>query len=412
MDARTRLPVKFTWYESGKPDIASLQGRGSPALVELHFPTHRNPTPPVDCPCSRLITPLDDGEELPDHACEPTRRETVFDWASRRLELLVPALKHGFPMHYFSKEMHLAILAPAHEREPPEQWPLPVEDGHVGLVIQQWVEEGPNRTLAGQLAKDHVWQGRLKRFREYVLEPILRDGGWDGADLSKTGFVITNRPVWVRGTIAMLLRGVRLPHSPATVEHFFAALAHRQEPLPARGLLVTTVVYVQPKGQGQVGYVVDPIPRIEITGDGEFATQGLFEKVQQVAHRHREWVHNTLRGSEGHRLSDIRAKRRAQPGAFQRREDGAPRAHNDPWYDYAADALAEKKVEELVERCREYKGLHPDDWDQPITAHLDKTYRRVRKRRLANGLSAEPSNKNWREDARSRLRAILAQHLG
>lgn len=392
----------MTKESDGRPGtFADLQQQhGGLTRLEVVLPDAWDPRQQIDCDCWRLSRALLPDESLPDHVCRETMEETARDWASRALETLVPAIPGGVRFHGEGNQVYCVELVSVDPEDDPA-WPLQVDDGYVGLVVQQWAQEKPSKMLANQLLTLPAWSHVLDKFKTLVGPAVADALDWGDVDLSRIPLEVHDPPVWAKVLVSRMLRTVRLPHTPATVDHFFASLAHEREPLPARGLLVTTVVYLQGRHKGdEVEFTVDPVPRLELAGDLEFATMNLFDQARRIAHRHRDWVRDVLRGGQGHPLNKIKAKRRAQPGAF-----ASSGEHGPNFYDFKAEALA--KVNELVDKCQE-PGFK--DQNTIISEYLDIVYRRVHKRRKDAGLPALAET-SWRDQVRPVLQEILAQRL-
>jgi hypothetical protein len=90
------------------------------------------------------------------------------------------------------------------------------------------------------------------------------------------------------------------PDTPATVQHLRAVVAESDSALPARGLLVTTFVYIRtyrsPTTREPI-LVLDENPDVAITGPLELLTGPILNQATAVALGHRTW----LRGWEQHR---------------------------------------------------------------------------------------------------------------
>jgi hypothetical protein len=302
---------------------------------------------PHDCPCWRLVEPLVD-EPLPDHVCLETMIGTI-----------TSAERDG-------------ILPPPED----DRWPIPVGQRYLGMVLRQWAQEAPNQTLANQLEKLPKWRAEVRSLA-YLWEcGVLPD------DAAHDRF------------IARRLQRRGLPATPATVRYVRALLAGEREPLPARGLLVTTRIYLRllrlPNWPASKRWP-EPPNDVAITGQLDIVTGPVLDRARDVALNHRNWL-ETWRE---HRLADVHEIRRAQIGAFKARLP--PTAEK---YDYKLEALRNLDALVLLAQHDRYgsKGA--------IRKYLDDVYYRVRKRRMAEGLPIAPPP-NWRKEVRTVLEEEL-----
>jgi len=270
----------------------------------------------------------------------------------------------------------------------------------LGLVIREWAQEGPNQTLATMLVDSPDWarevaslQANFEVWRERNPEAAL-DGWVDGTAWWK-GSGNTLDPGAGR-YLARWLRQRGLPDTPSTVRHLRAVAAGvTSPPLPARGLLVTTFVFIRayqlPTFDGPA-LLVDANPSVSITGPLELITGPVFDVAKRVALGHQRW----LRRKKHHPLSDMGAIRRAQSGAIQ-----AAGPKGEDYFSYRAEALGISAVE-----LRAKAEAHLDGIEGAITSHLDDVYRRVRKRRSDADMPLPPPP-SWRKDVRPLLRTRL-----
>jgi hypothetical protein len=207
--------------------------------------------PNLDCDCWRLSQPLTQDDQLPDHVCQETMMASVE--AAAREGVIVPM---------------------------PDVWPVQIGRRRLGLVIRQWAQEEPSATLANLLEASPDWQQTLqsmalyfRRWRE--LHPDAEVAGWIGGSVC-------------RAKLTSELDRNRLSATPATVRHLRAVLAGVSEPLPARGVLISTKVYVQ--FHPTLGILHDPSPDFSVSGATEYVTGPLLAQAQQLIVTHRDWL--------------------------------------------------------------------------------------------------------------------------
>jgi hypothetical protein len=176
---------------------------------------------------------------------------------------------------------------------------------------------------------------------------------------------------------------------------FDTVLSEHHDALPARGLLVTTLVFVRTGPVPEYGVLYDPDPELRIQGPSEFATGPILATASKVAIEHRNW----LRAKRGtHRLADRRAIDQAKTKAL-------PKGRRDPdQYDfvkYLVDLFLQSFARNPTWVSISRERLH-DHIDQV----LDKGYSAVRKRRERAQLSTNVPRR-WREQARSKILAAI-----
>ena len=233
----------------------------------------------LECHCWRLSEPLTQHDQLPDHVCQETMMASVESAA--RAGAIVPM---------------------------PDVWPVQIGHRRLGLVIRQWAEEEPSATLANLLEASPDWRQTLKSMAFYFdrwrkLHPDAEVDDWIWGSACHTRFTIE-------------LRRNQLPATPATVQYLRAVLAGASGPLPARGVLVTTKVYIQfhPK----LGLLPEGSPESSLSEATEYLTGPLLGQAQRLILGHRDWFRQFRRNA----LTERRAVRRAQPGSFaQQRAD-------------------------------------------------------------------------------------------
>jgi hypothetical protein len=194
------------------------------------------------------------------------------------------------------------------------------------------------------------------------------------------------------------------------LDHAFAVVAGRREPLPARGVLLTTYIYVPPLGllrqfQAAAPVAAPPLqavidqlypseldfaPDCTIDGRLEWVTGPLLERAQAAALRHRDWARDLAQYPQ----TTQAAVRRAQPGAFRRQ------TQDDERFDYIAEAL--RTAPDLIERVK----AGDRNKEELLSTHIEQVYNRVAARRRHAGLDVKPPA-GWAEDVRGQLRPQL-----
>jgi hypothetical protein len=302
--------------------------------------------PVHECSCWRITEPLID-ERLPDHVCLETMVGTID--AAERDGLLPP---------------------PADDR-----WPIRIGKRDLGFVIRQWAQEEPSQTLANLLTTLPAWRAQVRHTGNLLYNGALGDN------------IASDR------VIARRLAEHGLPATPATVRHLRAVIAGEAEPLPARGLLVVTKVFLNLRrypNQGTTFHIATPPHHVTITGDLDYATGPLLDCARAVALAHRDW----LRSKRNHPLADIHEIRRWQKGAFT-----AQTTAGNERFDYTAEALRHADVLFLLAQ-HHYNGL-----EGALTEYLNKVYRKVKQRRARAGL-LQPPPPHWRDVVKPILRAM------
>ena len=322
------------------------------------------------CPCTVLVEPFVD-DPLPNHVCYETMIATV---RTATRDGILPVSEH---------------------------WPVSFQGRRLGFVLRQWVQEDPSETLANQLAASPAWRREVKalkiRFSPWRKRNPKADlSGWvDGTAWRRNGD--SQFDAGAGRDLAQRLRQRGLPHTPATVRHLRAVAAGcSSAPLPARGILVTTFVYIrafQPTSMTEPLLFIDENSEVSVTGLLELVTGPILDQATRAVLTHRTW----LRQWEQHPLADMSAVRRAQRGAFE------PATEKDEdWYCYRVEALRIPTEELRRQASANINGL-----EGAITQHLNSVYRRVRKRRTDAGLPPATPPPDWRREARLHLRSSL-----
>lgn len=285
----------------------------------------------LPCHCWRLTRPLA-GEALPDHVCPQTAAGTIYNGPPIAGAELTPDL--GWPVLY----------------RHPGGWGTPHRQ--LGLVLREWAEEEPSRTLANQLRSSWDWnravawiRGDFVRWRQRHAAAPLSDWIAVGPDdpryaalLWRWGFPATPATLrFLRACTAYqtnrsptrddeggLLRvtddgGTEPVVLPSTADEeerreraWAAVLTACEDAFPARGLLITTLVFVCTGPLQEHGVRYDPKPEVLIEGPLDLATGGVLDSAGRVARKHRDWMRERF---GGHELADPSAIHRSKPGA-------------------------------------------------------------------------------------------------
>jgi len=376
-------------------------------------------------------------EALPDHICIETGQATVSKWIRSQWDDLSNAFYSVEEEGRFTGDHHNVNVnrdevwdaARAMILESVGTWPRPYRHGWLGFVIQEWAQEEPSETLAYQLVDYQNWQRLVDDFRsffhQWVHEYAYRNGANLISRVSPPGampkedtkqwfehwrqpaiepWVAMSRwtPPWDRDgavdadadqQLGTVLKEKYLPNTPQTMRHLKAVAAGQREPFPTRGLLVTTLVFVRPPIDDNLAIYLAPDHEVLIEGTHEFSVETLYIMAQEIAHKHRNWLHRFRQ----HPITTRSAIQRAQPASFRHRQED----RTSEYYDYLAEALRG------VDGLRLLVKTHVNGREGAISKHLNDVYRRVHKRRLRDQLPLEPPAK-WRERARQELRKLLA----
>lgn len=345
------------------------------------------PAMAAQCDCWRLTDP-ETADPLPDHVCPATMRETVAQWAIQMAEPAQILQRLDYPTNGRPNGPRLSADDRPAASVP---WPLPMERGYLGLVIEQWVQEEPSEELAASLATNERWREAIATTRLRIFAAAL-DLAVDELpdDLAGRPVVVAQPTRRLRRQIAATLRFAGLPDTPRTVDHALATVAGLSEPLPARGLLVVTFVLVHPHPDGLL-FDVDPEPDVAILGTTDAASGRLLDEAREVMRQHRAWIDEHL--TPGIALDAVDPRPRHAPS--RGRLDP-----NNPRYDYLAEAV--RDVSGIAERVR----TAPSQRRAIIRDHLNDVYYRVHRRRKTAELPLEPPQ-GWRVRARRRINDLL-----
>jgi hypothetical protein len=366
------------------------------------------------CDCWKLSRPLDDDEPLPTHVCPETAIASVRNWAldqASRLGQLIRDSEQGLPgvatdsakladddravLHQIFDELDHVIGALV------SRWPVPWNELPVGMVIRQWAHEPPNAGLAKQLAADPRCQWITEDLRALHNQWIAQNKGreveaqqeWHDRDgWSKTEPGIEDRDPSAARVLANHLAAMGLPSTPRVIKHLRAVAAGLNEPLPARGVLVTTKFHVSVDPDGKVWLRQNHTSTVEYPLTSAPLT--LMDTVEDVLKRHRKFIEHPDRVFA---YVDLRTIRRYQPGSFastfvRERGEVDPAA---PRFDYLRVALNEATAD--------VKGPRADP--RKVNEHLERIFHRVRKRRADSQLDTTPPH-GWRDVARQELRIM------
>ncbi|CAN5511758.1 hypothetical protein BH23CHL4_BH23CHL4_21680 [soil metagenome] len=145
-------------------------------MTELHF------TCPLlkknsNCPCRRLLNQwnVDDPPKL---VCLETLQHSVRQWADEQAAevfhsittssvglrpVSMRALASAKPRLAQSVSELREVVEEEHLLE---RWPFPLGDKHLAIVVRQWIQEEPSKTLANLLLNHPVWAGTTAMLRE------------------------------------------------------------------------------------------------------------------------------------------------------------------------------------------------------------------------------------------------------
>ncbi len=352
-----------------------------PWLFFARRPRGYGAIPPVDCPCWRLTEPLC-GEDLPDHVCDITMAATVYHRDAPAGAELTPDI--AWPVPY--------IGDPLDGRGCPAIGPA----RYLGLVVREWAQAEPSETFAAALAalarhgsrEGAGWRWAESAARSEYNRFLRRNPGGDTAewvvDAASDGEL---RMAW-----GQQLGQAGVSPTPALLRHLRAIGADtrgRPDALPARGLMVTTLVFLRPGPFEEFTLFYEGNPEVHLAGPADLMTKTLWDVAGTVARRHRDWLRELF---DNHPIVGRTLAYGARKGAFR----PGLRQHSGADYDWLKEALKD------AEFLRSARWTDPQERDRAVTRHLDKAYRRVRIRRKRAGLPlAQPPG--WRDEARKLL---------
>jgi hypothetical protein len=270
-------------------------------------------------------------------------------------------------------------------------WPVQYGSRRLGLVIKQWVEGEPNEVLAMQLSKDPGWNEEVSLRNQTYQQ-------WQEAMRDMTPDAWINGRGWYRNDdqgaerwLSGRLRRRGLPSTPSTVRHLRAVAAGRNQPLPGRGLLVTTLAFVNPRHDEQnapqtLPHYFTPPHEFLLLGSSEWTTKALIEEGYAVMREHRAFLHRF----RDYPIADVTTYRQLQSLHRRGEETNGPE-----WLDYEAAAMLAIDREEFDrERGR-------SDPQHAATVFLNGIQRRVKGR----GGGKAPAS--WRDRPRARLMEMM-----
>ncbi len=158
-------------------------------------------------------------------------------------------------------------------------WPVRYNGRRLAMVIRQWVEEEPSAYVAEELRSSDEWNGLVIGARKIGY---FRDM----ASPLDTSAMIHSAGIH--------LERAGLPSNPATARHFIASVNEQAEPLPARGVLVTTLCYMTRPFSAELGQparirFMHPSETI-ISGVTQWMPGPLLARVNAVIRRHETFM--------------------------------------------------------------------------------------------------------------------------
>jgi hypothetical protein len=259
-------------------------------------------------------------------------------------------------------------------------WPFRYPGGRwLMLVIRQWALEEESEFLARLLNKDHRWQAVVQALREH-------------GDVDR----IPER------VLARMLSGNGLPATPPTVAHLRAVVCgHPEPPLPARGVLVTTLVFADVPANSHhppgAWAFHDGNPDFVVSEGGEFTTPEIREAAAQIILETRKWL-RTFKCLE---IATRRARNRAIASTDRAAAEELSPERRAAWLDYETYALADENVEKIIDPIR--AGGRPSDEIEKAIGRADATI--GQRRRRAKVPRTPP--RGWRDVVRRKLRQRL-----
>jgi hypothetical protein len=374
-----------------------------------------------ECPCKRSLDSWNTSEP-PEFLCQETMRASVKKWVNDRADEVFASLTtSGAGLQATSLTIPEGLnprLSSALENflyvakdELLSRWPFPLGSRLLAFVLEQWVQEAPNETLANLIDNQPTWSLAIERLR------------------ARWGFAIRNSPdidglsEQLTTDITGLLQQCRIPVAPAnigyglakTVGDQWAALPHRfrklivtrecdNRPLPARGVRLSTLAFASlvlvpqdeagPTEDPQPAWLMQPHAQIGMTGEVAHVTEPFVrEHLAPVLLKHRQFV----QALSAHPFRDLSNLRRAQPTSYKSGLTGA-----ETEFDYVEEARRE------VEKQKDALLLLEPEWRFEISIEkiLDRVAKRVAQRRERSGMPTTPP-KGWRQQAKHMIRYDL-----
>lgn len=286
------------------------------------------------------------------------------------------------------------------------RWPFPLGNRHLAFVVRQWIQEEPSETLANLMKTDSCWTETTSMYRELWLKtpPDPLPKGYQLLNASTELLALRQMqvtPATIGYTLAQIVGNDSIGQLPASAQRLMLYSETDRRPLPARGILLTTLVFaalMPPGGDEQVGeddeavWLVQPNAELQLSGDmSQLTGRFVREELARGMLTHRNFVGSLAQ----HRFTEISAVRSAQPGSFKRT---AP----EDAFDYIKEARREAQSQ--VDTLRQYDG----SWklDDAIRRILDRVHKRVSQRHKRAGHPTAPP-KGWRSVAERLIREDL-----
>ncbi|MGI8483589.1 MAG: hypothetical protein ACR2OU_04945 [Thermomicrobiales bacterium] len=286
------------------------------------------------------------------------------------------------------------------------RWPFPLGNRHLAFDVRQWIQEKPSETLANLMLTDSCWTTTTSMYLELWMKtpPDPLPKGYQLLKSSAELLALRQMPVTpatIGHTMAQIVGNDSIGQLPASAQRLMLYSETDRSPLPARGTLLTTLVFatlrlresdVQVRDDDDTEWLVQPNAELQFSGDMSQLT-GPFvrEEMARGMLMHRDFVQSLAQ----HPFTAISAVRNAQPGSFK------SNAVEDA-FDYIEETRRE--VQSRVVTLRQYDGSLK--LDSAIKRILDRVYNRVSQRRKRNGHPAAPP-KGWRAEAERLVREDL-----
>jgi hypothetical protein len=319
-------------------------------------------------------------------------RATVEHYVTAQLTESLPAIAHVAAGLTEGHELALRDLISAPLSMP---YPYPFHGRALGLVVEQWVEEDPSAMVADMLGGDYRWQEEVERMRAKYA------GAWlELEPMPGTGIVLAGSELrdWHGcgdddASIAYRLRMGGLPENPSVLAHLHAKAQGHEQPLPARGLLVTTRAYMWVHERTRQ-WLFDGSPESEMRVPAEWTTKALVEAGWATIAAHRDW----LSGCTLNPQTTISAKRRGQHGSTS----GQAVQRGNPTTNYKESALNEDELGVLRAAA---PGHSWESWQRVIAHHIKRVDDRVTAYRRKLGMAPE-SRDTWAPAVWTALRML------
>jgi hypothetical protein len=347
-----------------------------------------------ECPCWHIVGELVDVNDATrlDHVCRNTAHGTVGLWVMRE----AGSLEHLFlgVLPDILLERVQQVMRAAFRQDWP--WPLRESGRDLALVLRGWVQEEPNAGLAERLESYPLWQAARDWRRTLAQHPdaqprdlLIQAGYLDEHERAEPGLLDRSA-----AGAAFMLRQAGVPSTPAAVAHLEASAAGLVGVLPARGVLLTTRVYVvQEEATGLWAH--DGSPTMELEFPEAWAPKELLALAEDAVAAQRVWLERHM---GWHPLTRLSVVRRAQAGSTARAE----RRRGNATDDYVASALSPADLDLLREQA---PGHDRDGWADVIRRHIKHVDDRVTKFRRTQGYRRLP-REAWVPTVEATLRAL------